>query len=65
MQSVLPSGSNTIAMRQMGVGNGSMRKETLLAFKCAIAASKSSTSSATEQPSGLGIQPGALPMASA
>ena len=53
------------AMRQTGVGNGSARNFTPLARKCAMAASKSSTSSATVQPSGLGFHPDMLPMDSA
>src|SRR5439155_6449020 len=65
MQIVLPSGSKIIAMRQTGVWHGSIRKVALMARRCSIAASKSSTSNAAVHPSGLGLNAGAEPMGSA
>ena len=47
------------AMRQTGVGNGSILNFTPVDFRCAMAASKSSTSNPTEQPVAVGCQSGA------
>ena len=59
MQIVLPSGSKIIAMWQTGVWHGWIRKVAWFARKCSMAASKSSTSNAAVQPSGLGLNAGA------
>src|SRR5262245_8980556 len=56
MQTELPSGSKTTAIKQMGVSVGSTRNLVLEAFNSAIAASKFSTSNATLPPSADGCQ---------
>ena len=55
----------TILHLPQGEAQNSMRKLTLFARRSALAASKFSISSAEVQPSGLGFQSGAEPMAKA